>query len=95
MFKKYGGFFMEYCARKLNFGGATLIRLLKCKDYRMSLNFIMTLMDALIVHQIKIFCDTIDRSSCSQNVKLAIERLKSQNWNVEIKQERAAGEKCS
>ena len=46
---------MEYCARKLNFGGATLIRLLKCKDYRMSLNFIMTLMDALIVHQIKYF----------------------------------------
>ena len=62
--------------------GATLIRLLKAKDYRMTLNFILTLMDALIIHQVKTFCDSADREGCDQNVKVALERLKSLDWNV-------------
>ena len=54
-----------------------MIRLLKCKDYRMSLNFILPLMDSLIINQIKAFCDTNDRDACSQEVGQAIEKLKT------------------
>ena len=80
--RKYGGYHIEYCARKVNIRGATLIRLLKAKDFRFALNFILTVMDALILHQVKIFCDSSEREGCSQNVRLALDRLKSLNWDI-------------
>ena len=59
-----------------------MIRLLKCKDYRMSLNFILTLMDSLIVNQIKAFCDTMERDDCSQEIRQGIDKLKTLDWDV-------------
>ena len=59
--RKYGGYFLEHLAVKLGYKGATLARLLKVKgDYRGSLNFILTVMEALVLSQIKAFCDYID-----------------------------------
>ena len=82
--KKYGGFLLETAATKCGFKGATLHRLMKVKgDYRQSLNFILTVNEALMLHQIKSFIDHINLDQCDENLRLGYQTLKDINWDQE------------
>ena len=89
--RKYGGFFLQSTAENIGIHGATLIKLLKIKDYRLSLNFNIQVMEAIILIEIRMFAEYIatKRDSSFHSFK---EKLKAVDWrdigkNPETKRE--------
>lgn len=66
--RKYGGFFLQSTAENIGIKGATLIKLMKIKDYRLALHFDIQVMEAIILLEIRMFGEYVASSRNSSEV---------------------------
>ena len=59
IYKRHGGFFLQSMARKCGYSGATLTRIMKCQDYRVSVGFLYLAYEAVLTvltHSFEEYC---------------------------------------
>ena len=76
IYHKYGGYFLEELCNKCGILGATR-RVLGAKDYRMSLTFLLQVMEGGILMQLKMYREYCHLKGCNSEF---IRVLDTMNW---------------
>ena len=79
--RKYGGFFMEEVCKKIGYSGATLLRIMKAKDYRLTISFIFLCTDALITMELRMFLNYLRHVHPHIQLPSVFSQLENVNWD--------------
>ena len=78
IYKLHGGFMLEFLASKIELKGATLTRVIKCQDYRASLDFLLLTLEGILTVEINLFKEFKQRLGNSQELQ---DLISSVQWD--------------
>ena len=76
IYKLHGGFMLEYLASKIELKGATLTRVVKCQDYRSSLDFLLLILEGVLTVEISLYKEFNQNSGKNQELQDLISRVR-------------------